>query len=455
MKRYFDATSSAGQARGRAALPMRFRPLSIALSILLLSAAPTGWAAETLADAWAQALSVDARLRAADAEGEGARATLEAAKGLALPKATASSRYTVLSKEPAALIGLPTIPGISLPDRMPLSERTYATHALQASLPIYTGGRIAAAVAAADIGVQASAQERLRTEQTVKLDVAEAWLNVLRSRRALAAAERHVAALDAHAADVNALHRQGVVPRNDVLSVAVALADARQQQTRARHGVDLAAAAYNRLLGRPLETAVDVHEPPPPDAAREDFSTLVARARAARPELALLGARAEATDREADMERAARRPQVGVNAAVMHEDNRYRASQDIAQVAVGVQWEVFDGGIQRQRADAAAARARAARERQADTATLIELEVRREWLAVEEAAQRLATTGAAEAQADENLRVARDRYRNGVGTHTEVLDAEALRALTDSNHLNAHYDLHGARYRLKKAVGEL
>ena len=50
---------------------------------------------------------------------------------------------------------------------------------------------------------------------------------------------------------------------------------------------------------------------------------------------------------------------------------------------------------------------------------------------------------------------ARDRYRNGVGTHTEVLDAEALRTLTDRNHLNAHYDVHLARYRLQKAVGEL
>ena len=52
----------------------------------------------------------------------------------------------------------------------------------------------------------------------------------------------------------------------------------------------------------------------------------------------------------------------------------------------------------------------------------------REWLAVEDASQRLDTARAARAQADENLRVARDRYRNGVGTHTEVLDAEALRA---------------------------
>ncbi len=87
--------------------------------------------------------------------------------------------------------------------------------------------------------------------------------------------------------------------------------------------------------------------------------------------------------------------------------------------------------------------------------SLIELEVRREWLAVDEAAQRFATTATATGQADENLRVARDRYRNGVGTHTEVLDAEALRSLTDYNHLNALYDHHLARLRLRKAVGEL
>jgi len=431
------------------------RRLAHLLLPLILTAAFPAPAAETLADAWRAALAVDGRLRAADADADAARAGLEAARGLALPKATASSRYTVLNKEPAARIGLPTLPGIALPDQMPLSERTYATHALQATLPIYTGGRITAAINAADIGVQASSFERSRSEQAVKLDVAEAWLSVLRSRRALAAAERHLAALDAHALDVDDLHKQGLVPRNDVLSVAVARADARQQLTRARHGVDLAAAAYNRLLRRPLDSPADAAEPPPVDAHRDALAGLAARARSLRPELALLGARAEATDQEAEVERAARRPQVGLSAALLHEDNRYRVNQDMAQVSIGVQWDLFDGGIQRQRADAASARARAARELQADTASLIELEVHREWLAVDEATERLTTTSAAMRQADENLRVARDRYRNGVGTHTEVLDAEALRTLTDGNHLNAHYDLHLARYRLKKAVGEL
>ncbi|MCA0184491.1 MAG: TolC family protein [Proteobacteria bacterium] len=430
------------------------RPALILGTLLLLLAAPLP-AAETLADAWRQALAADARLRASTAESDAAQANLAAARGLALPKATASSTYTVLSREPAARIGLPNLPGISLPDQMPLSERTYATHALQASLPVYTGGRIAAAIAAADAGLRASQQERLRTEQVVKLEVAEAWLNVLRARQADAAARSHLAALEAHAADVTQLAGQGLAARSDVLSVAVARADALQRVTQAGHAVTLAGAAYNRLLGRPFESAVELTEPPPPEGARPALEPLVAEARQRRPEMALLGTHAEATDREADLERAGARPQVALSGALLHEDNRYRVNQDLAQVTIGVQWEIFDGGVRTARVDAAAARARAVRDRQADAASLIELEVHREWLAVEDASQRLDTARAARAQADENLRVARDRYRNGVGTHTEVLDAEALRSLSDSNHLNAHYDLHLARYRLRKAVGDL
>lgn len=435
--------------------PAPARALVVLAALLLPLFAPPLSAAETLADAWRDALSVDSRLRAADAESDAARATRDAARALALPRATASSRYTVLSNEPAARIDFPAIPGIALPSQMPLQERSYATHALQATLPLYTGGRITSAVAAAETGVAASGFERTRSEQAVKLDVAEAYLNVLRARRALRAAEHHLAALDAHAADVAELGKQGLVARNDILSVAVARADATQRLTQASNAAQLAAAAYNRLLRRPLDAPVDLTEPPVADARPDDIAALAGRARTLRPEIALLGAQADVTDREADQARAGLRPQVGLSAAAVHEDNRYRVHQNVAQIAVGVEWQLFDGGLLRHQADAARARARAARERQTDAASLIELEVRREWLATDEAARRLATTETAVGQADENLRVARDRYRNGVGTHTEVLDAEALRSLTDYNHLNALYDLHLARLRLRKAVGEL
>ncbi len=76
-------------------------------------------------------------------------------------------------------------------------------------------------------------------------------------------------------------------------------------------------------------------------------------------------------------------------------------------------------------------------------------------LEIANARQRLAVTEKATSQAEENLRVAKSRYQNGIGTNTEVLDAETLRSLTHSNHNNARYDAALARLRLARAIGVL
>ena len=58
-------------------------------------------------------------------------------------------------------------------------------------------------------------------------------------------------------------------------------------------------------------------------------------------------------------------------------------------------------------------------------------------------------------QADENLRVARDRYTAGVGTATEVLDAESLRVRSETNAAVAVVRRTLAAFRLRRAVGDL
>ncbi|MGE0082535.1 MAG: TolC family protein, partial [Thiohalomonadaceae bacterium] len=69
--------------------------------------------------------------------------------------------------------------------------------------------------------------------------------------------------------------------------------------------------------------------------------------------------------------------------------------------------------------------------------------------------KRIEVTQSAIAQAEENLRVVRDRYANGLSTNTEVLDAETLRVNSEANHAAALYDAALAGLRLKRAVGEL
>lgn len=107
------------------------------------------------------------------------------------------------------------------------------------------------------------------------------------------------------------------------------------------------------------------------------------------------------------------------------------------------------------RAGAVERQAAALAEQREDLASVIGLQVRQAWLDVEEAAKRVEVTRSAIAQAEENLRVVRDRYADGLSTHSEVLDAETLRANSEANHAAARYDAALAGPRLKRAVGDL
>ena len=124
-------------------------------------------------------------------------------------------------------------------------------------------------------------------------------------------------------------------------------------------------------------------------------------------------------------------------------------------VGVGVRWNLFDGGLSREKANALSHRSQALVQQRNDVRSMIELQVRQAWLRLNETRQRKQLTERAVEQAEENLRVVRDRYRNGEGTNTEVLDAEMLRSMSRSNFDNADFDAKLALYELARGVGRL
>ena len=63
----------------------------------------------------------------------------------------------------------------------------------------------------------------------------------------------------------------------------------------------------------------------------------------------------------------------------------------------------------------------------------------------EEAAARVGAAADAVAQAEENLRIARELYGSGLGTNTQVLDAETLRVAALTNRDNAALRSAGGR----------
>ncbi len=406
-------------------------------------------AAESLQQAWDTALSVDRGLKASRENTSAAASLLDAAKSARLPNVALEAGYTALNETPAAQVDLL---GQSL--QMPLAQRESAAYKAMATLPLYTGGRITRGINAATAGLEAARLGETADGQNVKLRVADAYVSVLRASRMLKVTESHVISLQAHAQDVGNLNEQGMVAKTDLLSVRVALADAQQRKLQVGNGLDLARAAYNRLLGRPLDQPVSL-EDLAPEATQEQFSALTGRALERRGELAALARQIEAMRHQAAAVRGETAPQVALSGGYGYQENRYQVHPGQWMITLGAKWNLFDGGVAGHRASAVERQAAALSQQRDELASIIALQVRQTWLDVQETRKRLIVTQSAIAQAEENLLVARDRYANGLATHTEVLDAETLRTGSESNHANALFDAALAGLRLKRATGEL
>jgi outer membrane protein len=428
------------------------RVVATVASAVALSALASGAVrAETLTDAWRMALERDAAVAAARSDREAADADRAAASRARFPVVDVSGAYSRINAVPSLDVGTP-IGRLSAPL---FRDDTFAMGTADVSIPLFTSGRISGAIGAAKAGAAGAAAMETRTVADTKLAVTEAFVGVLRARHALDAATSGVESLEAHLHDVQVMYDREAVAQTDLLAVQVALANARQQKLRAENGLRIASAAYNRRVGQPMNRALELETPTAPPPTSESLDRLVAVAQERRPELAALAAQRDAYAQSSTMERASMLPQLVLRAGWQHMDNAILDRQDFSTVGIAFQWRLFDSGQAHARVAALRSRARAADQRLADARSLIALDVESEYLNQADALARVGVGRSAVAQAEENLRIAKELYGSGLGTNTQVLDAEALRITALRNREDALLDQLVAAYRLQRASGEL
>lgn len=431
----------------RPAAPARRAASALAL---LLACAPAAHA-ETLAEAWALALQKDNSLAAVRSQADATRLDAEAARAQRWPTLAVSGSYTQLDDSPAFdFAGLP----LGLPELF--EDDAVVMGAASLTVPLFTSGRISSSIAAAEARQRGAGAQLDAATSDLKLAVADAYVAVLRARKAHEVARSNVQSLESLLRDTSSMFERELVPKNELLAAQVALADARQNELRAANAAEVALAAYNRRLGEPMTRAAELAEAVvSPVELPGTLEELTEQALARRNELAMLDAQADAYGQMARTERARSLPQVALSGGYQYLENQFLDDQTVGMAGIGVQWALFDGGQARKRAAALERTRRATEQQRADATSLVELQVREAWLGTREARQRVQATADAAAQADENLRIARERYGAGLGTQTQLLEAETLRVQAIKNRDDAVLDVGLAELRLARAVGAL
>ncbi len=422
----------------------------------------------------AQALSLPARM--AEARTQASEAALQGARRAFVPRTTVAARYTRLSSYAPGTIQSFDTPGCladvvacqAAPEDylsdVVLQEPILNQYALTASVAVPLSDYLGAnrhELAAAELESEAARLAERGAQEDAILQALEAYFELVRARAQLRLAESFVALAEERSEEARTRVESGLATRSAMLDAEAYAQSLVRLQMVAETRVTVAERSLRDLLAlpeeRPLVLSIEVTQLPAADArAADDLRTL---AQEQDPYARAAGLRAEAMRERAEAERARMLPSLSLalnytyanpNQRIFPQTTEFRGTWDLsAQLSFSLDGALLAGARRSQRnalalesslaaeGDSQRAGRAAVQAQGALTASLAEVDARR-----------IAAASASQRQED-----AAQRAEVGLGTATDLQDAntQALRARLDL--VDAVVDAHLAHARLARALG--
>lgn len=351
--------------------------------------------------------------------------------------------------------------GHSITRSFETDTRNIAVGAVLFTQPLYMGGKIRAYDHITHYAEQLAREHLRADQQEVILEVDKAYWQVvsLANKEKLAISYRDMLRhLDK---DVQKMLEQGVATRANELAVSVELNKAEMTLTRIQDGLTLSRMLLAQLCGLPLQGNAKVI-----DEQLDDIPVVLTEVEAdtqtaftQRPELRQLAIAQSIYGEKVKIERAAFLPSLVLTGgygmtypSVFNGfEKKFKGTWSIGLLLKVPIWEWGEG---KHKVAAARADQTIAALRRNDAQEKIELQVNQTTLAVKQAIKRLFLTEKNQHKAEENLRIARVGFNEGVVTTSDLLAAQTAWMAAHSDKIDAQIEIMIARATQAKALGQ-
>ena len=304
---------------------------------------------------------------------------------------------------------------------------------------------------AASASVDAAAADTAHTRNQIALNVARAYVLVLREAAQVAGAESTIARARATLESAKNKYAAGTGTAIDVTRAEYQLARSEEERTSVAGEREKAMLSLLDVMGLSFDTLLELEDelrrPAVEPVATEEAVTTALRTR---PDLEAERHRAESARLSSEAIRLERLPTVAAYA-----DAGTFGGLETHTIAVSVRIPIFDGGRRKERAAEASAILRQETARETKLQRTIELQVRQAQAAMRTAAARLAVSESYMAIAQAELDQARRRHDAGVTSAIDVLEAQSHVAAAARSRIDALYQLIEARIDAAYAAGKL
>ena len=330
---------------------------------------------------------------------------------------------------------------------------------IQLSYNIFTSGRDSAQRKAAERLVRSAELTVEQTREQLRLDTTTDYYNLQSANEQVRINQAAVTNAQRSLGDTLAQERAGLGTRFDVLRSQVNLANAQQQLTNA-----IATQGINRRqlasrLSLPESINVSTADPVQPAGTWtlpiEDTIVLAYKNRA---ELEVQLVQREVSEQQRRAALAALGPTISATASynlLKSFEAPVRQAGDGYTLALQAQWNFFDGGAAQARAAQQERNKEIAETRFAQGRNNVRFQVEQAYTNLQANRANIDTTTTALAQAAEALRLARLRFQAGVGTQTDVINAETDLTRAEGNRVSAVIGYNLSLAQLQRAVSNI
>lgn len=332
---------------------------------------------------------------------------------------------------------------------------TSANANLRLSYDLYTSGERSARIRAAEEQVRFNELEVERQKEELRLNVFNDYYGLQGADQQVRINLEAVRNAEASLRQAVALEQAGVGTRFDVLRAQVQLANATQDLTNARSQQQVARRQLVQRLS--LAQSVDITAADPVQVAGTwnlSLEESIVLAFQNRADLQQQLVQRNINEQQRRIALSALLPKVNLEANynVLNVFNDRLERADGYSLGANIRMNLFDGGAARARAEQEETNKAISETRFADQRNQIRFQVEESYANLQSNFANISTADVALSQARESLRLARLRFQAGIGTQTDVINAENELTRAQGNLVNAILNYNRSLATLQRSV---
>jgi outer membrane protein TolC len=404
----------------------------------------------TLREAVELSIRNSKQLKISGARVEESSAALKEAQEKILPDAKASGAYMWLSSANVNLKSSSSTNGGGSPK---VSQALYGI--VNASLPIYTGGRIRYGIESSRFLAEAAKLDAETDRDAVVMNTVEAYVNLYKAKAAVDLVNENLGQARQRVKELTSLEKNGVLARNDLLKAELQASNTELSLLEVENNWQLANINMNLMLGLPDKTVLQ------PDSSMinevislQPLETYVQSAEKNRKELESVGLKTQAAQSGVKATKGELYPSLALTGGYVAADiPKVLTITNAVNIGVGFSYNIGSLWKTKSKLQGAEARVKqlaATRELMSDQ---VRLQVNRAYLNWLNSQKKIEVYQKAVEQASENYRIIKNKYNNSLATTTELLDADVAQLQAGMNLLFSRADAVVVYNQLLQAAG--